>query len=397
MSPIISKVSSAGIINSTSGFNVGRRRPTRLINITDNIVIDGLVLYLDAGNTASYPGSGTTWTDLSGSGNNGTLINGPTYNSSNNGSIVFDSTDDYVLVNSNTSSLPYGSSARTVSIWFYTNSSTWADNVNSLFFYGTGSPGQAFGIDFSSLPNIEFFSWGGAPSNDITFGSRYAQVGWKNITLTYDGATTLLIYENASLTQTLTFPSSRNTAVSDVYIGSYLVSSHYDGRIANVAMYNRALTSTEIRQNFNALNSRFKVYTYTGLALNKNNGLGGAANGTSIIASNGSAKPNDGGTATFDVGIPYTTLRVIYGNMSNSGLGNKDTGAVLSINGSPVVATGTYGSDGYSSSYNKYYDATNGTLNSIGIGPGVAGSHETAIYAIIIDGVKLTATGPTWS
>ena len=55
-----------------------------------SIITSGLILNLDAGNVASYPGSGTTWTDLSGNGNNGTLINGPTFNSSNGGSILFD-------------------------------------------------------------------------------------------------------------------------------------------------------------------------------------------------------------------------------------------------------------------------------------------------------------------
>ena len=60
------------------------------------VVTDGLVLCLDAGNVKSYPGSGTTWTDLSGKGNTGTLTNGPTYSSANGGSIVFDGVDDRV-------------------------------------------------------------------------------------------------------------------------------------------------------------------------------------------------------------------------------------------------------------------------------------------------------------
>ena len=62
----------------------------------NNIVQDGLVLNLDAGNANSYPGSGTTWSDLSGTGNNATLVNGPTYSSTDGGSIVFDGTNDYV-------------------------------------------------------------------------------------------------------------------------------------------------------------------------------------------------------------------------------------------------------------------------------------------------------------
>ena len=60
-----------------------------------SIVTNGLVLCLDAANSKSYPGSGTTWTDLSGRGNNGTLVNGVGYNSGNLGSLVFDGVDDY--------------------------------------------------------------------------------------------------------------------------------------------------------------------------------------------------------------------------------------------------------------------------------------------------------------
>ncbi|NBP55511.1 hypothetical protein EBU71_03030, partial [bacterium] len=83
------------------------------------IVTNGLVLNLDAGNSASYPGTGTTWTDLSGNGNNGTLINGPTYSSSNGGSIVFDGTNDSV-------NIPISSSLQsqyfTLDAWFKLNS-----------------------------------------------------------------------------------------------------------------------------------------------------------------------------------------------------------------------------------------------------------------------------------
>ena len=64
------------------------------------IAESGLVLALDAGNLKSYPGSGTTWTDLSGGGNTGTLTNGPTYSSANGGSLVFDGTNDYISLSS---------------------------------------------------------------------------------------------------------------------------------------------------------------------------------------------------------------------------------------------------------------------------------------------------------
>jgi hypothetical protein len=222
--------------------------------------MNGLVLCLDAGNTKSYPGSGTTWTDLSGRGNTGTLVNGPTYSSANGGSIVFDGSNDYVLVNSS-ASIPYGSTARTVSIWFYTNTTTWANDANNLFFYGSNVNGNAFGIDFSTYPSMEVFTWGGA-GRDLTFSTTYSQVGWKNITVTYNGSTTILIYENGTFTQTLTLTSACNTTSSDVYIGAVnpsILTAYYDGRIANTKIYNRALSAAEVSQNFNALRGRYGI------------------------------------------------------------------------------------------------------------------------------------------
>ena len=79
------------------------------------IVKSGLVLYLDAGNQNSYPGTGTTWTDISRNNNNGTLTNGPTFNSENGGSIVFDGTNDYV------STALTSTNSFTWNVWYKTN------------------------------------------------------------------------------------------------------------------------------------------------------------------------------------------------------------------------------------------------------------------------------------
>jgi len=225
-----------------------------------NIVTNGLVLCLDAANKKSYPGTGTTWTDLSGNGTIGTLTNGPTYSSANGGAIVFDGNNDYVLVNSN-ASIPYGASARTVSIWFYTNTTTWQSDTNTLFFYGGGSDSNAFGIDMDNYPSIQVFTWGGG-GRDLTFSTTYSQMGWKNITVTYNGSTTILIYENGVFTQTLALASPCNTTSSPVYIGAIDPSttagdSYFDGRISQASIYNRALSAAEILQNFNAMRGRF--------------------------------------------------------------------------------------------------------------------------------------------
>lgn len=225
-----------------------------------NTTKSGVVLHLDAANTKSYPGSGTTWYDISGNGNNATLTNGPVYDSTNQGSFTFDSANDTAIVASS-ASIPVGAAARTVSVWFYTNTTTWANDVNTLFFYGAGSNGQAFGIDMSTFPAMEFFTWGGT-GRDLTFNTTFSQVGWKNIQITYNGATSVLIYENGSLTQTLTLSSATSTPSSSMYIGSInpsLISGYYDGKVPQVLVYNRSLSAAEVQQNFQALRGRYGI------------------------------------------------------------------------------------------------------------------------------------------
>jgi hypothetical protein len=225
-----------------------------------NIVTNGLVLALDAANTKSYPGSGTTWRDLSGNNNSGSLVNSPTFSSASGGSIVFDGVDDYVVVGS-FNQLPTGSSARTINIWFNPNITTWQGNVNSLFFYGTtGINGAVFGIDFDTYPTMEIYTWGGA-GRDVIFSSSFPQTGWSNLSVIYDGSTTISIYENSRNTQNATV-TALSTTNTNVWIGSIDPSYqpwYYDGRISNIQIYNRALSASEVAQNYNATKARFNL------------------------------------------------------------------------------------------------------------------------------------------
>ncbi len=90
------------------------------------VVKDGLVVCLDAGNPKSYPGTGNTWYDLTINGNNGTLTNGPTFSSINGGGIVFDGINDYVSVGNLGSFYAQG----TISYWMY---STAVENYRNPF------------------------------------------------------------------------------------------------------------------------------------------------------------------------------------------------------------------------------------------------------------------------
>ena len=224
------------------------------IDYNNIIVSDGLVFYLDAANTRSYSGSGTSSNSLTG-GIGATLINGVGFTSSNNGAFTFDGTNDYIAVSG--TNFPLGNSARTLNIWYYTNTSTWQADVNNLFWYGTaGSTRQSFGVDFGTYPTMEFYSW----ADDINWNTTAPQVGWKNLQIAYDGNLTVRIYELGALVATKTFGAQLNTVLStDVQIGAITyVPGYFDSSISQVSMYNRALSATEVLQNYNATKGRYR-------------------------------------------------------------------------------------------------------------------------------------------
>ena len=203
---------------------------------------DGLVLCLDAGNPKSYPGTGTTWNDLSGNGNTGTLVNGVGYNSGNLGSLVFDGVDDYI--NAGTPSISVGKI--TVNAWMRITS----------------------GSLFQHIVDSAFNSWHLAILNDnkpyFYNGSTYHQftpaltVGqW--YMLTGVQGTTLDIYINGVLGQSIA--TNANVTTNNVNLGRFQThgSRLFVGNIAQVSIYNRALSATEIQQNFNATRSRYGI------------------------------------------------------------------------------------------------------------------------------------------
>jgi hypothetical protein len=216
------------------------------------IVTDGLVLCLDAANPKSYPGSGTTWSDLSGNGNNGTLTNGPTFNSGNGGNIIFDGTNDYVSTNLILSSPT--TTATTFDIVFKNNStSTFRGLIGASSYNETG-----FSIGFIGLStmrntynasNLNF-------ENQFSYNSSVISNG----IFIFNGRN-INIYRNSILSSSFTasFDAVQNS--SGIQIGRNLQggwgTSQVD--IYSVKIYNRALTAAEIQQNFNATRSRYGI------------------------------------------------------------------------------------------------------------------------------------------
>lgn len=224
------------------------------VGVLDNvqrIVTNGLALYLDAGNPLSYPGSGTTWTDLSGNGNNGTLINGPTYSSANGGTIVFDGTNDYVAT---PYMFPSGNSAKSFSVWINANSASLPWIVGGGI---DNNDGRAFGLYLNGLTPV--FHGNGA-TYDMTFNGTINTSTWYNIAISYNGSV-ISGYLNGQLDNTKTVTlDTYPSPPSGVKLGVNGINSsfaYFDGKIAQAMMYNRALSDTEISQNYNAVKSRF--------------------------------------------------------------------------------------------------------------------------------------------
>jgi hypothetical protein len=208
-----------------------------------SIVTSGLVLSLDAADKNSYPGSGTTWTDLSGNSNNGTLTNGPTFSSANGGSIVFDGTDDYVKI---TSVLLSGNDSFTVNQWIQADASETGGTIfgnypagNLQIFYGNSGMGLWLANDSTYVL---------AP---VPFLSTPVM-----ITAIRSGTTTFF-YQNGILLKTGSSGSSIGST-NDFRLGESTSGvEEFTGKVFSTQIYNRALSASEVLQNYNATKTRF--------------------------------------------------------------------------------------------------------------------------------------------
>jgi hypothetical protein len=215
-----------------------------------NIIEDGLVLALDAADINSYIGSGTIWKDMVGN-NNVSLINGPTFSSTNGGGIIFDGTNDYAL-------LPNGILSGTGNF-----------TINQ-FIKCNGGIG---GATFANYP---------AGTIEVFFGTRYIGL-WLNNNSTYLGTSpwstqltefttnnvmitavrsgiTTFFYINGILQKTGSSSSSIGGSATEFRIGTNTSGTEqYNGIIYTTQVYNRALSAAEILQNYNSQKSRFNL------------------------------------------------------------------------------------------------------------------------------------------
>lgn len=214
-----------------------------------SIVTSGLVLHLDASDTNSYPGSGTTWSDLSGNSNDATLTNGPTFDSADGGSIEFDGTNDYVQIATN-SDLTFTGDF-TYETWLLTDVQGGSKHVwkgstgnTTLQLTNNASPDQL--IYYSNGTGSQQY---GVISNDT----------WNHVVVTKSG-NTVTGYLNGSQAWTNTPGSSDTHDFSGVRIGTRSTENSYywDGKMAVIRIYeDKGLTATEVQQNYDASKERF--------------------------------------------------------------------------------------------------------------------------------------------
>lgn len=230
-------------------------------NYGPKIVRDGLVLYLDAANVKSYPGSGATWSDLSGDGRNATMF----------GSVPF-STDvvpcfDFATAtgaNAPSSSLGFTFGSNMIPTTGNFTLSCWIKNPNSssgqvgLFSNAGGGDGYRFGV---GLNGIYFLIGPTYAEGGISFSSNLSSSLWYNVVAVYSRDTAqVLLYLNGTYQNVASIPISQTTMQNG---SPGLVRSAccgiYTGKLAGFSAYSKALSATEIQQNFGALRGRYSI------------------------------------------------------------------------------------------------------------------------------------------
>ena len=252
------------------------------------IVTNNLVLHLDAGNSSSYSGSGTTWTDLSGQSNNGTLVGGTGYSSDDGGVLVFDGTDDYVVTGSD---MFNANADFTVSIWLFMD-----DNSVQRAFIADVDNSQSLFLRYNN--GIQVVNSNTAVLGSFSSSSLFTNT-WYNITLTRS-SNTYTLYVNGNSVSSL-YGISQNFTHSPTTIGANNNNSPppayknaFDGKIAQVFAYNTALSDSDVQQNFDATKSRYTGVITDNLVLNLDAGDSSSYSGSGNTWTDLSSSNNDG-------------------------------------------------------------------------------------------------------
>lgn len=218
------------------------------------IIKDGLQMYLDAGNPASYPGSGTTWTDTIGD-KEFTLYNGPVYNSGNGGYLTFvPSASQYAAA----TSFPDSLSNWTVEAWHYyngTNSNGSPCIVTEA--YASTPINFTLGNCTDSSPNLQVGHWDGSSFNATPGGYSLTTNHWHHVVGTFDGTAHRLYVDGVPINMTETTSPATRGGAGIILMCRWDYPQFWGGGLAVVRIYNEALDASGVAQNYLAERNRF--------------------------------------------------------------------------------------------------------------------------------------------
>ena len=216
-----------------------------------NIVTSGSVLNLDAGFVSSYPTTSSAWYDISGNASNGTLTNGPTFSSTNSGSIVFDGVDDFVQCSGS-----FTLTSATFVTWIRRNGDQGLyDGI--LFSRGTNTTG----INFQSSNQLGYHWNDAAATYNWVSGLTIPNLTWCMVAVSViSTSATAYLCQTSGITTSTNTTSHASSVLNDIKIAQDDAGGRFfNGNIAISQLYNRALSADEITQNFNTQRSRFGI------------------------------------------------------------------------------------------------------------------------------------------
>lgn len=214
------------------------------------IVTDGLALCIDANSARSYPGTGSSITDLV-TGNTGSIAGSPTFSS---GSFHLNGTSDYWDISSLVSNIDFTSNEASVIVWLKLDVSTPSDASQTGIFKLSSSTGNSHYVWTNSQAYLYAFRYVRVESIVVT--SAVTRTDWHMIAVTTTpGTNGWKFYQNTVLVKQATGESSIDIGTAS-YIGKSTDTRYLDGYLASTLIYNKALTSTEIAQNYNAFKTR---------------------------------------------------------------------------------------------------------------------------------------------
>jgi hypothetical protein len=222
-----------------------------------SIVMNGLVLALDAGNTKSYGGTGTTWTDLSGGGNNGAL-QGAGYSGVNGGTLTFDGTDDYVNI-LDSDNWFYSTGDFTIEFWYKFNS---IPDSDGQYFYSQRVDGGNYFFIFATNTKWEFDSYSAnSQGPKITYTTTHNTTSWNCISLSrIQNNFSLYLNSNLVGSQTNSFNLPNLNAPLEFGRWTGGPSRYVNSSVSFLKIYKgKGLSAAEVAQNYNALRGRFGI------------------------------------------------------------------------------------------------------------------------------------------